>query len=506
MSAEPVTAARGVVRQDAKERRARRSSTRRWRAGPVAGGLPTRPRAALAGAARRGRARTSAISPRALLAAALLLVRLALARALAPPGTMRTRRVQDAAPAPDCGQHEPLGGIAGALWGDSSAPAEPARGAASKEQEWVALDKGLRNAGKPPASAFRIPELGEEVELASVPASITREQFWWVMTKWMEGGESYIRSVWRTQELRQGDPELGQDEWTWAAKFRPRARTQVAQDGGGSGEQGGSVPGGVGRDGASGLAGEGAAAAARARLGGPEVGAPLSPAAAAAEVTTLWASLVAGAWHRAAQAAVAKPQAQPDQGVLASADGHGEAQHAPHVAAPLHTLRRMWRKDVITAPYLDEWCSVYREGCGEQGVSFTPVLPAWVEEESFRKPVMSYLPYNYPKSLRYAFYFVPPQNPSARPHLRMTAHLFDKGSQEFLATTAQRLLTKLDKWGRCVSGAGETATTSYQKRVEHDSLVEVRFQHLASARLFCHSLGGVIRPVCPPPPHAIMVR
>jgi hypothetical protein len=36
--------------------------------------------------------------------------------------------------------------------------------------------------------------------------------------------------------------------------------------------------------------------------------------------------------------------------------------------------------------------------------------------------------------------------------------------------------------------------------------VEVRFQHLASARLFCHSLGGVIRPVCPPPPHAIMVR
>ncbi len=386
---------------------------------------------------------------------------------------MRTRRVQDAAGA-NRGQHESLGGITGAPWGDSPAPAEPARGAASKEQEWVALDKGLRNAGKPPASAFRIPELGEEVELASVPASISREQFWWVMTKWMEGGENYIRSVWRTQELRQGEPELGQDEWAWAAKFRPRARTQEAQDGRDGGERAGSEQGGAGRDGASGLADAGAAAAARARTGGPKAGEPPCLAAAAAEATALWASLVVGAWHRAAQEAVAKPPAQPDQGALASADGHGEAQH---------TLRRMWRKDVITAPYLDEWCSVYREGCGEQGVSFTPVLPAWVEEESFRKPVMSYLPYNYPKSLRYAFYFVPPQDPSASPHLRMTAHLFDKGSQEFLATTAQRLLTKLDKWGRCVSGAGETATTSYQKRVEHDSLVEVRFQDLASTRL-----------------------
>ena len=47
-------------------------------------------------------------------------------------------------------------------------------------------------------------------------------------------------------------------------------------------------------------------------------------------------------------------------------------------------------------------------------------------------------------------------------------------TQEYLATTALRLLTKLDKWGRCVSGAGESAVTNYVKRVEHDSLVEER--------------------------------
>ena len=105
--------------------------------------------------------------------------------------------------------------------------------------------------------------------------------------------------------------------------------------------------------------------------------------AEAAEKTALWASLVAGAWHRAAQAALAKPQAQALEGTHSSSSSSGRAKAR-------HTLRRMCRKDVITAPYLDEWCSVYRDDCGGQleGVSFTPVLPAWVEEESFRKPVM----------------------------------------------------------------------------------------------------------------------
>ena len=37
---------------------------------------------------------------------------------------------------------------------------------------------GMRNAGHPPASAFKIPELGEEFELATSPTSITHEQFW----------------------------------------------------------------------------------------------------------------------------------------------------------------------------------------------------------------------------------------------------------------------------------------------------------------------------------------
>jgi hypothetical protein len=145
-------------------------------------------------------------------------------------------------------------------------------------------------------------------------------------------------------------------------------------------------------------------------------------------------------------------------------------------------LRRMDRKDVVTAPHLDEWCQLWRaEGAScVQSVSFTPVFPPWVEHDSFRKPVMSYLPYNYPKSLRYTFYYLPPQpGPASAASgsvcdgtLRMTAHLFDGGSREFLTTTAHRMLNKVDKWARCVQGVGASTRTCYQKRVTHDSLVE----------------------------------
>ena len=117
---------------------------------------------------------------------------------------LRTRRVEAEEEKPR--EHSvSFGALAGAPWESSPAPAEPpaAHGSAGtgKEQEWVALDKGLRNAGTPPASAFRIPELGDEVELATVATSITREQFWWVMTKWMESGVVILKSTLRVSGL-----------------------------------------------------------------------------------------------------------------------------------------------------------------------------------------------------------------------------------------------------------------------------------------------------------------
>ena len=111
----------------------------------------------------------------------------------------RTRRVEAEEEKPQ--EHsDAFGALAGAPWDGSPERAEPpaaAHGSAGtgKEQEWVALDKGLRNAGTPPASAFRIPELGEEVELATVATCITREQFWWVMTRWMESGVVILKST-----------------------------------------------------------------------------------------------------------------------------------------------------------------------------------------------------------------------------------------------------------------------------------------------------------------------
>ena len=92
-------------------------------------------------------------------------------------------------------------------------------GALGKQQEWIALDKGLRNAGNPPPSAFKIPDIGEEVQLVDLPTSITQEQFWWVMEQWVGEGESYIRSVWRTRELALED--LLHEDRQWALKFRP---------------------------------------------------------------------------------------------------------------------------------------------------------------------------------------------------------------------------------------------------------------------------------------------
>jgi hypothetical protein len=73
-------------------------------------------------------------------------------------------------------------GFIGAADADDALPV-PATGDRSKREEWLAMDKGHRNAGAPPASAFKIPKLGEEVDLASSPTSITRMQFTWYVEK-----------------------------------------------------------------------------------------------------------------------------------------------------------------------------------------------------------------------------------------------------------------------------------------------------------------------------------
>ena len=73
-------------------------------------------------------------------------------------------------------------GFLGAADADVALPIS-ATGARSKGEEWLAMDKGHRNAGAPPASAFKIPKLGEEVDLASSPTSITRMQFTWYVEK-----------------------------------------------------------------------------------------------------------------------------------------------------------------------------------------------------------------------------------------------------------------------------------------------------------------------------------
>ena len=72
-------------------------------------------------------------------------------------------------------------GVLGAA--DADALPVSATGARSKGEEWLAMDKGHRNAGAPPASAFKIPKLGEEVDLASSPTSITLTQFTWYVEK-----------------------------------------------------------------------------------------------------------------------------------------------------------------------------------------------------------------------------------------------------------------------------------------------------------------------------------
>jgi hypothetical protein len=128
-------------------------------------------------------------------------------------------------------------------------------------------------------------------------------------------------------------------------------------------------------------------------------------------------------------------------------------------------LRRVFRKDVVTAEYLDEWVATSRSPQRSR-IWFTPVLPP---EGSSSKPVMSYLPYNYPKSRRWSLEFCPAK-PSGEPaRLAMLANVFDPASIVYLQVSAKRILTKLEKWGSCVSQGG--VGTSYKKRVAHDVLV-----------------------------------
>jgi hypothetical protein len=353
--------------------------------------------------------------------------------------------------------HGALGtGAAGSITGE----------ALSKQQEWVALDKGLRNAGNPPTSAFKIPELGEEVHLMDLPTSITREQFWHVMDQWIAGGESYIKSVWRTRALE--EKHLCPEDWEWALKFRPSY--PPAEDAAVAHPDGcaARIPSQHGAGG-----GEAAGRAEAARRGEN-----------AEKLTAQWAAMVQDAWHAIAARAAGG-------GLWAAA--RSESSERASSPTTRQVLRRMDRKDVVTAPHVDEWCEATRDECDAQQlhrVSFTPVFPPWVEHESFRKPVMSYLPYNYPKSLRYTFYYQAPGERGAGGGacdgadgtdktggtggggaaggwaggaggggavgggagacLRMTAHLFDPGSREFLVTSAHRILTKIDKWARCV--------------------------------------------------------
>ena len=333
-----------------------------------------------------------------------------------------------------------------------------------KVQEWLELDKGLRNVGKPPGSAFKIPALGREVLLATKPTSITREQFWWVMEQWIAGGESYIKSIWRTHELQEDD--LTEADWEWARDFCP---TRVFPRG------------------RHAVQGQDSSGHAREPREGSE---SLEPGSVAAKATAAWGALVGWGW-RCAEAA-AKTGCLPVSPVMAperALQPPPPAERRECMKAR-QILRRMDRKDVVTAPFVDEWVTIMpghvatgeTVGAGRdegddgsqtqhEGVSFTPILPKWVEDEAFRKPVMSYLPYNYPKSRRYAFYYIP----GRQAQLRMTAHLFDDGSEEYLAKTADKMLSKLEKWGQCVTvgeTGGQGVGTSYQKRVAHDGLVE----------------------------------